>query len=188
MKVIVGLGNPGKKYENTRHNVGFEVIRQLARRYGSGMVRGKFDGELMEAVIEGERALLVSPLTYMNRSGNCVQPVRDFYKLSNADFLVVCDDFQLPLGKVRMRAKGSSGGQKGLQDVIRRMGGDDVPRLRIGIGAPPPQWDVADYVLSKFHEEEQADLQDAIQRASQAASDWVVHGIDYCMNQHNRAS
>lgn len=125
------------------------------------------------------------PMTYMNRSGASVLAARDFYKLELSDLLIVCDDFSLPLAKIRIRAKGSSGGQKGLEDVIRRLGSNEFSRLRIGIGTPPEQWDVADYVLSKFTAVERDEVDTAIQRAADAAEAWMREGIDKCMNQYN---
>jgi len=185
MKMIVGLGNPGRKYAGTRHNIGYEVVAAIARMHGGGRPRSKFQGELLEVSIHGEKVVLLCPLTYMNNSGNSVQPARDFYKLTNSELLVVCDDFNLDLAKLRFRAKGSAGGQKGLADILRRLGGEEVARLRVGIGAAPENWDVADYVLSKFIEEEKPVVGETIERAANAADDWVQHGIDHCMNQYN---
>jgi len=185
MKLIVGLGNPGRKYVGTRHNVGWEVLAELARQFGTGAPRAKFRGEVVDAAIRGEKVLLLCPQTYMNRSGASVQLARDFYKLDNQELMVVCDDFHLPLARLRFRAKGSAGGQRGLEDVIQRLGTDQFPRLRIGIGAPPPEWDVADYVLSRFTREEQEEIDRAVPRAAGALADWVSEGIDYCMNQYN---
>ena len=185
MKLIVGLGNPGAKYQGTRHNVGFVVLAELARQHNASAPRAKFQGETSEAVIGGERALLLTPLTYMNLSGASVLAARDFYKIDTQDLLVICDDFNLPLAKLRFRPKGSSGGQKGLEDIIRRLGTDEFPRLRIGIGPAPPGRDVAGYVLSKFTSEEQPEMQAALTRASQAAAAWVRLGMEHCMNQYN---
>lgn len=185
MKLLIGLGNPGKRYAATRHNVGFQVIDQLAGRFGVGRARSKFDGEVIEATWGGVQTLLLKPQTFMNRSGTSVLAARDFYKLEQKDLMVICDDFNLPLARLRIRLKGSSGGQKGLQDVIRCLGNDEFPRLRIGIGPPPPNWDVADYVLSRFTEDEQHWVNDAVQRAAEAARVWSVSGIDVCMNQFN---
>jgi len=185
MKLIVGLGNPGRKYEGTRHNVGYRVLAELAKRHGAGKPKAKFQGELLEANFGGEKALLLSPLTYMNNSGASVQGALAFYKIPNDDLLVVCDDFNLPLAQLRFRSAGSSGGQKGLGDVIRRLGTEQFPRLRIGIGPPPPNWDVADYVLSKFTKEEKSDVEAAVLRGADAAADWMQNGIEYCMNQYN---
>ena len=184
MKLVVGLGNPGRKYQGTRHNIGWEVLRQLAERYGASRPKAKFQGEFVEANIDGEPAVLLSPLTYMNRSGNSVQPARDFYKLDNSQLLIICDDFNLPLAKLRIRGKGSAGGQKGLQDVIQRLG-EEVPRLRIGIGLPPAGWEVADYVLSKFSKAERSTMDQAVQRAVEATRCWACEGLASCMNQFN---
>jgi PTH1 family peptidyl-tRNA hydrolase len=185
MKLIVGLGNPGRKYAGTRHNVGWEVLAELARRHGTSRPREKFHGEIVEAGIEGQGVLLLCPLTFMNRSGASVQPARDFYKLDNQDLIVVCDDFNLPLAKLRFRVRGSSGGQKGLQDIIHRLGTEEFPRLRVGIGQAPAQWDVADYVLSRFDKGDRAEMDDAIARAANSLADWVRYGTEYCMNQYN---
>lgn len=185
MKLIVGLGNPGAKYNQTRHNVGFEVAARLAQKFGSEPARARFQGEVVAATIAGQKALILTPLTFMNLSGASVLAARDFYKLEQSDLLVVCDDFNLPLAKIRLRMKGSAGGQKGLEDILRRLGTEDVPRLRIGIGAPPPGRDVAGYVLSKFTKDEQPEMTDAIQRAADAAASWVELGIEPVMNQYN---
>jgi PTH1 family peptidyl-tRNA hydrolase len=185
MKLIVGLGNPGDKYKGTRHNVGFEVIARLAARFGMPAPRHRFQGEVAEINIANQRTLLLSPLTYMNASGASVLAARDFYKIDNQDILVICDDFALPLGKLRLRAKGSSGGQKGLEDILRRLGTEDIPRLRIGIGIPPPGRDAAGYVLSRFTKEEIPVAELAANRAADAAVAWVEAGIAAAMNQFN---
>ncbi len=153
-----------------------------------GKVRSKFHGEAVEGSIHGKRVLLLCPHTYMNRSGLSVMEARDFYRIGNADVLIICDDFNLPLGKLRCRPGGSAGGQKGLQDIVRCLGSEHVPRLRIGIGSPPEQWDVADYVLSKFRSDELEVIQQAVTRAADAAADWVCQGIQACMNQYNADS
>jgi peptidyl-tRNA hydrolase, PTH1 family len=185
MKIIVGLGNPGPKYVGTRHNVGFEVLARFARKHLAGPVKNKFQGEIAEADVGNEKVLLLSPLTYMNLSGASVLAARDFYKVDLSDILVICDDFNLPLAKLRMRASGSAGGQKGLDDILRRLGSQAVPRLRLGIGVPPPQWDVANYVLSKFTKDEQPLVEEAYARAVEATGDWVTRGITECMNKYN---
>ena len=185
MKLIVGLGNPGKKYEQTRHNVGYEILAELGRRHGDGRVRQKFQAELMDAVVGGEKVVLLSPLTYMNLSGNSVQPARDFFKLTNSDLLVVCDDFNLPLAKLRFRGKGSAGGQKGLSHILQRLGSEEVPRLRMGIDSPPEHWEVTDYVLGRFTKSERTAMNEAVLRAADAAADWVTEGLEVCMNRYN---
>jgi PTH1 family peptidyl-tRNA hydrolase len=185
MKLIVGLGNPGSKYAGTRHNVGYQVVGELARRYGKSTPRARFQGEVVEARVEAESCLLLAPLTYMNHSGRSVLEARDFYKLDHASLLVVCDDFNLPLGKLRVRTKGSAGGQKGLEDVIQRLGTEELPRLRIGIGPVPPHWDPANFVLGRFGSDDEPIIQPAIQSAADAVVVWVRDGIETCMSRFN---
>src|SRR3954470_20232187 len=185
MKLIVGLGNPGDKYKNTRHNVGFEVAATMAKHFATATPRASFQGEIVEATIAGQKALLLTPLTYMNASGQSVLAARDFYKVENEDILIVCDDFALPLAKLRLRPKGSSGGQKGLEDILRRLGTEELPRLRIGVGIPPPGRDAAAYVLSRFTKDEQPEIATAIDRAAEAAVAWIELGIETAMNRYN---
>ncbi len=185
MKLVVGLGNPDRKYHETRHNVGFMVLAELGRRYGMGRAKSKFHGELLEARIGGEKVLLLSPLTYMNRSGLSVDEATRFFQIDAKDLLVVCDDLNLPLGKLRLRLKGSSGGQKGLGDIIRRLGTEEFVRLRIGIGAPPEGWDAADYVLGKFTKTEKSVMELTVQQAADAVVCWVGEGSTECMNRFN---
>jgi peptidyl-tRNA hydrolase, PTH1 family len=184
MKLIVGLGNPGVKYRQTRHNVGFEVAQRLAKQLG-GTPRAKFQGETIEGTIGEQKVLLLTPLTYMNASGGSVLSARDFHKIEHEGVLIVCDDFNLPLGKLRLRPKGSSGGQKGLDDILRRLGTEEIPRLRIGVGGPPPGWDASAHVLGRFTKDEQPTIAAAIDRAAEAAVAWVKHGLDTAMNQYN---
>jgi PTH1 family peptidyl-tRNA hydrolase len=188
MKLIVGLGNPGGKYKDTRHNVGFEVAAVLAQRHATSSPREKFQGETVEATIAGQKVLLLTPLTYMNVSGSSVLAARDFYKIENSDILIVCDDFALPLAKLRLRPKGSSGGQNGLKDILRRLGTEEIPRLRIGIGIPPAGRSAANYVLTRFTKEEQPEIAAAIQRAADASAVWVESGMATAMNKFNTSS
>jgi peptidyl-tRNA hydrolase, PTH1 family len=185
MKLVVGLGNPGRQYAATRHNIGYAILAELARRHGGGSPKAKFHGETMEVELGGQRALLLSPTTYMNRSGTSVQEATAFYKLSSAELLVLCDDLNLPVGKLRLRAGGSSGGQKGLDDIIARLGTEEFARLRVGIGAAPDGRDWADYVLSKFSQEELPAIEEAVSRAADAVVVWAREGIEPCMNQYN---
>ncbi len=185
MKLIVGLGNPGLKYKGTRHNIGFEVIANLARRYDVGRPKAKFNAEVAETMIGTEKAVLLSPLTFMNLSGRSVKAAIDFYKLPLVDVLVVCDDLALETGRIRLKPGGSAGGQKGLKDIISRLGSQTFARLRIGIGAPPTGWDAADYVLGKFNDQEQPEILNSIQRATQAIESWVTDGIEKSMSQFN---
>ena len=185
MKLVVGLGNPGRKYEGTRHNVGFVVLDELARRAGSPAAKGEADARTVSIQLGPTKTLLVWPQTYMNLSGSAVLRLRDFYKLSSEDVLVVCDDFHLPLGRLRLRGGGSAGGQKGLDDIIRRLSSDQIARCRVGIGTPPAGYDAADFVLSRFRKEEIAEIDLAVQRAADAATDWAGQGMAYAMNKYN---
>jgi len=185
MKLVVGLGNPGSQYAETRHNIGFDVIDQLAAKFAASRPKKKFQGELCEAVVGTERVLFLMPLTFMNLSGSSVLVCRDFHKILPEDTLVVCDDLALPVGRLRFRGHGSAGGQKGLADVIRRLGTDQVPRLRIGIGQCPPGWDAADYVLGKFTSEEKPVVQSAVTKGVAGVADWIARGLQYCMNHYN---
>lgn len=184
-KVLVGLGNPGKKYVGTRHNVGFEVVAELARRHGGSKPKVKFEAEIAEAPVAGQKLLLVAPQTFMNASGRAVRQLVDFYQIAIPDLLVVCDDINLPLGKLRIRRSGSAGGQKGLENVIQHLGTPGVPRLRIGIGLPEGGRDSADHVLDRFHKSELADIDAAIVTAADAVEAWIADGIDQAMNRFN---
>jgi len=190
MKLIVGLGNPGGKYETTRHNIGFEVVDQLALRHlgqsdAAAASKQKFDGELRECLIGGERSLLLKPHTFMNLSGRSVRQAIDFYKIEIADLLIVCDDFHLDLGVIRMRARGTDGGQKGLANSIQQLGTKDFARLRVGIGPVPDRWNAADFVLGKFSKTEQKKLETELIRLCDAVDTWVGQGITAAMNQFN---
>ncbi len=185
MKLIVGLGNPGRKYEGTRHNVGFEVIAELAKRVGFGRPKSKFHGEIAEVSIRNRKTLLLWPLTFMNVSGQSVGEAVDFYKLPLEDLLIVCDDLNLPTGRIRLRPGGSAGGQNGVKDIIRRLGDQQFARLRVGIDRPPPKWDAADYVLGKFGAEDSLIVQKAIGLAADAAETWVAEGTQIAMNLFN---
>jgi PTH1 family peptidyl-tRNA hydrolase len=185
MKLIVGLGNPGKKYDQTRHNVGFEVIQALAQRYATAPGRLKFEGQIQEGLVGSEKILLLMPHTFMNLSGRCVQQALDFYKLPKTDLLLVCDDFHLPLGTLRLRASGSDGGQKGLADTIRQLGTDQFARLRLGIGPVPDEWDAANFVLGKFGTHERKSVDEQTKRACEATVTWVEQGVLAAMSKFN---
>jgi PTH1 family peptidyl-tRNA hydrolase len=185
MKLIVGLGNPGRKYQGTRHNIGFDVLDEIARKFGRDKPSTKFDGEVVDAEFGGQKALLLWPHTFMNLSGASVGKARDFYRIETEEILVVCDDFNLPLAKLRYRPSGSSGGQKGLEDIIRRLGTDQFSRLRVGVGPVPENWDAAGFVLSKFNKNEGADIEQSVWRAADSVAVWATEGIDVCMNQFN---
>ena len=190
MKLIVGLGNPGSKYEETRHNIGFEVLEHLAQRHtaqgdGKGAGRKKFEGELQECLIGSERTLLLKPHTFMNLSGRSVRQAVDFYKIEIEDTLLVCDDFHLDLGVLRLRARGSDGGQKGLADTIQQLGTNELARLRVGIGPVPDRWNAADFVLGKFAKTEQKLLETELIRICDAVDTWATQGITAAMNRFN---
>ncbi len=185
MKMIVGLGNPGKKYDNTRHNVGFEVIGELARRWQADSFREKHQALMTESSLAGAKTLLLSPQTYMNLSGVSVRLASDFYKLEPSDLLVICDDFNLPLGTLRTRARGSAGGQNGLDNIIQQLGTQEVARLRFGIGPVPERWSPVDFVLGKFGKDERDLVDQMVRRAADAAECWIANGTTETMNQYN---
>jgi PTH1 family peptidyl-tRNA hydrolase len=185
MKLVVGLGNPGPRYAGTRHNIGFDVVDYLAAAPGVGRWRSRFEAQVTDAVEGTEQVLLMKPETFMNLSGRAVRAAVDFYKLAVTDLLVVCDDIALPLGKLRARAKGSDGGQKGLRSIEQQLGTQDYSRLRIGVGAPGEHLDAADHVLSRFKPGERTAVEDAVAQAAQAVLLWIRQGIDVCMNRVN---
>lgn len=183
--MIVGLGNPGRRYADTRHNIGWMVIDELARRLPGGTERKRFDAVLAEIGIPDGRIVLLKPQTYMNLSGNAVAPAAHWYRVPPARILIVYDELDLPFGQLRLRASGSSGGHKGLASVIERMGTDRIPRLRIGIGRPERGSSVS-YVLSRFRPEEARLVPGIIETAADAALAWQRDGIEAAMNRYNR--
>lgn len=183
MKVVVGLGNPGKRYEGTRHNVGFEVVDLLARSAGVSGFASRFHAQIGEMREGDEKVLLVKPETFMNLSGQAVRQVTDFYQVPVADVLIVCDDVNLPLGKLRFRARGTHGGHNGLRDIQSHLGTTEYSRLRIGVDGPGE--DMVDHVLGRFRPGEKAVIQDALILATQAVGKWAREGIQGCMNQYN---
>ena len=188
MALIVGLGNPGAKYDRTRHNIGFDCLNRLHASMGSPSLQAKFEGQFAKVRIGQRDVCLVWPLTFMNCSGRCVSQFARFYKVELENILVICDDLSLPLGKLRIRKSGSSGGQKGLNDIIQSLGTQDVTRLRIGIDPTPAHWDTADYVLSKFSASERAVVDEGLFRANEAIAIWLKEGVDSAMNIFNRES
>jgi len=185
VKLLIGLGNPGSGYRDTRHNVGFELLETLARRGGSPARRARFQGEVAQVSLRGHPAVLLWPLTWMNLSGSAVLAARDFYKIPESEMLVCCDDFQLPLDSIRLRPSGSAGGQKGLADILARLGTTAVPRLRLGIGPVPAGWKPADFVLGRFAKDERERVAAMVERAADAAEEWLARGIQAAMNRYN---
>ena len=186
MLAIVGLGNPGEKYEHTRHNVGYDVISIIAAKLDTPIKKLKFQGTIGETIYKGEKLVLIKPQTYMNLSGLTVQEAMSWYKLEPKDVLILVDDIDLPFGQVRVRAKGGPGTHNGLRHIVQCTGSGDFPRVRVGMGAPPPEWDLADWVLSKFQTEEERKIAyDAYLTAADAALCWAEHGIDVAMNRFN---
>ena len=188
MKLVVGLGNPGTQYAGTRHNAGFDVIAELVRRFSSGKAQSKFSSVVHEVFADTGKILLVTPTTFMNRSGEAVQQFVHFYQIVPQDVVVVCDDMNLPLGRIRWRASGSAGGQKGLADIIQRLGTDQVPRLRLGVGRPPGQMDAAEFVLSRFRTEQREESAVMTKIAADSVETWISDGLVCAMNRYNRSS
>ncbi|MFQ5491367.1 MAG: aminoacyl-tRNA hydrolase [Phycisphaerae bacterium] len=183
MKLIVGLGNPGTNYADTRHNVGFKVVDQLAQRCRADLTVEKFSAFFAKTQLTGQPVVLLKPTTFMNRSGRAIQAAGRFYKLELADLLVITDDMALPLGKLRLRSGGGAGGHNGMQDIINHLGSDQFSRLRIGIDSPVG--DPVNFVLSRFGDQEQPVIDRACTQAADAAEAWVGHGIEYAMNNFN---
>ncbi len=185
MLAIIGLGNPGANYDKTRHNVGFRVIDLMSRRYGIAVSRTRSRALVGEGLAGGQRIALVKPQTYMNLSGESVQDLMRWYKLAPQDILIISDDIDLPPGSVRIRPHGGAGTHNGLRNIIQMTGSNRFPRIRIGVGAPPPQWDLKDWVLSGFGED-QTVMDEALRTAADAADCFITGGIDLAMNRFNK--
>jgi len=184
MKAVVGLGNAGDDYKGTRHNVGFEVVDELAKRWHAKLKKWKATADA--AIVKDRDVILVEPRTYMNNSGQAIAAVMAFYRIQPADVLVVVDEVQLPLGKLRLRPSGSAGGHNGLKSVIEHVG-SEFPRLRIGVDRGHPEWDLSDRVLSRFPPSERTVVDAAIQRAADAAEVFLSDGVHVAMNRFNAA-
>ncbi len=188
MKIILGIGNPGRRYEATRHNVGFRVVDTLAAAAGGANWRERFGARTEAVSLAGHKVLLVKPQTYVNRTGEAARAACDYYDVPPRQLLVVVDDANLPLGKIRLRAQGSAGGHNGLQSLIERLGTEAFHRLRIGIGGRKhPEQDLADHVLSYFDAEQSEAIDAAIVTAADACRVWLAEDIETCMNRFNPA-
>ncbi len=185
MKLIVGLGNPGRQYEETRHNVGFKVIDELSDKLRISLDKAKFNGVFGQGVVNGEKVLLLKPLTYMNLSGESIRPLMDYYDILVEDILIVYDELDLPVGKIRLREKGSAGGHNGMKSTIHHLGTQEFKRIRIGINRPTNGMKISDYVLGRFHAEEAQDIKDAIQKSAEAAEKWISTPFLQIMNEFN---
>jgi len=184
--LIVGLGNPGLQYENTRHNAGFIAADKLAQENGFDFNKNKFEALCGEFKLKDRRILVIKPQTYMNNSGRAVQKTASFYKIPVDRIIIMHDDISLDVGKLRMRRKGSDGGQKGMRDIIELFGTEDIMRIKIGVGKKPhPDYDLVNWVLGKFPKEQQKDLEQAISNTAAAVKEIIINGIDSAMNKYN---
>ena len=188
MYLIVGLGNPGKQYDMTRHNIGFHTIDYIADKYGAKLTKLKFKAVYGEATISGEKVYLVKPQTYMNLSGESVRAAADFYKVDPEDILVIYDDISLEPGQLRLRGKGSAGGHNGIKNIIAHLGTQEFPRVRIGVGEKPARMDLADYVLGHFPKEEAETMTTAFKDGAAAVVDMMTEGVEAAMNHFNGAA
>ena len=185
MYVIAGLGNPGREYEGTRHNVGFMTLDALADKYNIDVREKAFKGLIGKGMIEGNKVILVKPQTYMNLSGECIRQVMDYYKVDPSEFIVIYDDISLVPGGIRIRKKGSAGGHNGIKNIIAHLGTQEFPRVRIGVGEKPARMDLADYVLGHFDREEQVLMKQVSEEVCEAVQMILEKGPDAAMNVYN---
>ena len=184
--LVIGLGNPGTQYARTRHNAGFETLEELSRRWHVDVSRKKFSGLIAETTYDGKRVVLCQPQTYMNLSGECVRQLLDWYKCPSNHLIVIYDDIDLPLGKLRLRKDGSAGTHNGMRSIIGLLGRQDFPRLRVGVGKKPEGWELANWVLSHYATEEDRKVQfDAFLLAADTVMDWIKNGWDSAMRTAN---
>ncbi|EJV78223.1 aminoacyl-tRNA hydrolase [Bacillus mycoides] len=185
MKLIVGLGNPGREYELTRHNIGFMAIDELAKRWSISLNEQKFKGVFGAGFVNGEKVILLKPLTYMNLSGESIRPLMDYYKIDVEDFIVMYDDLDIPVGKLRLRMKGSAGGHNGVKSTISHLGTQEFQRIRMGIDRPKNGIKVVDYVLGRFTAEEISGVNQSIENAADACEEWLNKPFLQIMNTFN---
>lgn len=187
MKLFVGLGNPGKEYEKTRHNVGFAVIDQLSENLNIPLNQAKFKGLYGTGFVHGEKVFLLKPLTYMNLSGESVRAIMDYFQMDLEDVVIIYDDLDLPIGKMRLRQKGSAGGHNGVKSVISHLKSQEFKRIRIGINRPTNGQTVVDYVLTPFTKEEQEIIHEVVKKAAEACIDWLKKPFLQVMNDYNKS-
>ncbi|MDE7339855.1 MAG: aminoacyl-tRNA hydrolase [Lachnospiraceae bacterium] len=187
MYVIAGLGNPGAKYENTRHNIGFMVIDALAGKNGISVTEKKHKAHIGKGIIGGEKVILAKPQTFMNLSGESIREIIDYYKVEEkTELIVISDDISLGVGALRIRKKGSAGGHNGLKNIILHLGHDEFQRIRLGVGEKPFGYDLADYVLGHFQEEDRVLIAESVKQAAEAVEVMIAEGADKAMNQFNK--
>ena len=185
MYIIAGLGNPGKQYAQTRHNVGFDTIDILADKYNISVDTKKHKALCRKGMIEGQKVVLAKPQTFMNLSGESVRELMDYYKCDLSDLIVIYDDISLDVGKLRIRAKGSAGGHNGIKNIIVQLGTQEFTRIKIGVGEKPAKMDLADYVLGRFSKEEQPIIRESADRAREAVCEMITHDVASAMNKFN---
>jgi len=185
MYIIAGLGNPGSKYEKTRHNMGFNTINKISQQYNIEVKQNKFQALYGSGMIEKEKVILLKPQTYMNLSGNSVKEVVDFYKIEKEKILVIYDDMDIEPGKIKIRKKGSAGGHNGMKSIIQMIGTEEFPRIRVGIGRPIHKDDEINYVIGAIPEEDLKRLDEGIEKAQKAVEEILRNGVDSAMNKYN---
>ena len=185
MQIIVGLGNPGKEYEHTRHNAGFDALDRLADKHGITIKTKKFQALIGDGTINGKRVILMKPQTFMNLSGNAVREIANFYNLTSDDFIVIYDDIDLDVGSIRVRAKGSAGGHNGIKSIIANLGDDKFNRVRVGVGAKKENSDLVDHVLGQMSKTDRKEFEDALDKAVAAVEETLENGIMSAMNKYN---
>lgn len=185
MKIIAGLGNPGARFEGTRHNMGFDVIDILADQYGISVDTKKHKALIGKGIIGGEKVILAKPQTYMNLSGESIRELMDYYKADQEDLIVIYDDISLDVGQLRVRAKGSAGGHNGIKNILQHLDSDVFPRVKVGVGEKPPRMDLADYVLGRMDPEDREAAAEAKERAAEAVKCLIEEGTEAAMNRFN---
>ena len=185
MYIIAGLGNPGKEYENTRHNIGFDVIDRLAEEENIAVMESKHKALIGKGYVAGQKVILAKPQTFMNLSGESIREAVDYYKIDPEDIIVIYDDISLEPGQLRIRLKGSAGGHNGIKNIIAHLGTQEFPRIKVGVGNKPPRMDLADYVLGRFPREERGLMEDAFKEAAEAVEVMIQEGAGTAMNRFN---